>query len=96
MLFEMGKEEAAIDIPMIRLIRNKNKRIVELMLNIYSMDSFVYQDLNKACRLKDHNYIPYFGPFAAALSLILYFSNSDLKDDRLEGTTVVYRGLKVT
>ena len=40
------------------------------------MESFIYADLNKACREKDESKIKYYGAFAAALSYIIDNANS--------------------
>ena len=40
------------------------------------MENFLYTALNKACREKDKSLIQYFGPYAAALSYIIYHANS--------------------
>ena len=36
-----------------RRLSNPYDPLTKLLLYIYSMESFVYQDLNQACRLKD-------------------------------------------
>ena len=60
------------------------------------MESFIYQDLNLASREKDKSKIKYYGAFAAALSYIIYFANNKRVDDKLNGTTKLYRGLKLS
>ena len=62
---------------------------------IYSMESFVYSDLNKACREKDVSKIKYFGAFAAALSFIIQKANSNRVDDKLQDETTLFRGVKL-
>ena len=39
------------------------------------MESFIYTDLNKACRQKDSKAIKYYGAFSAALSFIIDNAN---------------------
>ena len=60
------------------------------------MESFIYPELNRACREKDEKKIKYYGAFAAALSYIIYHANKKRVDScKLTGTTVLYRGLKL-
>ena len=60
------------------------------------MESFIYADLNKASRDKDKTKIKFFGAFAAALSYIIYFANTNRKDNMLKGINMLYRGLKMS
>ena len=61
------------------------------------MESFIYYDLNKASRDRNVNSIKYFGPFAAALSYILYYANSRMDNQlQLNGQNTLYRGVKLT
>ena len=59
------------------------------------MESFIYEDLNRASRSKDKTKIQYYGAFAAALSYIIYFSNTNRGSAKLKGTNTLYRGLKL-
>ena len=59
------------------------------------MESFIYPELNKVCRTKDKSQIKYFGSYAAALSYIIYFANSQLNEKKLTGCTDLYRGLQL-
>ena len=59
------------------------------------MESFIYCDMNKTSRDKEKSKIKYYGAFAAALSCIIYFANENRKNNKLEGTTKLYRGLKL-
>ena len=44
-------------------------------MNIYTMESFIYEDLNRACRDKDKSKIKFYGAYAAALSFIIHTAN---------------------
>ena len=44
--------------------------IVALLTYIYQQESFVYVELNRASKFKDHTRIPTLGPFAKAFSEI--------------------------
>ena len=76
------------------ILSNPNHRITRHLLYIYSMECFIYQDLNKVCRNQDRSQIKYFGAFAAALSYIINYANGSRKD-KLYGQTILYRGLKL-
>lgn len=62
------------------ILSNPSNKITKHILYLYSMESFLYNRLNRACRDKNKNEIKYFGPFAAALSYIIYFANMKRKD----------------
>ena len=47
------------------------------------METFIYADMNRACREKDESKIKYYGAFAAALSYIIYFANTNKKGGKL-------------
>ena len=59
------------------------------------MESFIYNELNKASREKEKSQIKHYGAFAAALSFIIYSANKNRKYDKLNGKTLLYRGLKM-
>ena len=59
------------------------------------MESFIYEDLNRASRQKDTSKIQYYGAFAAALSYIIYAANKNRTHGKLSGSTTLYRGLKL-
>ena len=65
-----------------KILSNPTHKITMYLLYLYSMESFIYADLNYACREKDHKQIKYYGAFAAALSYIIYFANS-LRNDKI-------------
>ena len=60
------------------------------------METFIYADLNSACREKDRSKIKYFGAFAAALSYIIHFANKNRRKGKLKGKSLLYRGLKMS
>ena len=63
---------------------------------IYSMESFIYEDLNRATRDKDHTKIQFYGAFAAALSFILYSATKNRSDLRVSEAVTLYRGIKLS
>ena len=69
--------------------------ITRHILYIYSMESFIYSDMNKSIREQDKTKIQHYGAFAAALSYIIYNANRKRISNKLKGTTILYRGLKL-
>ena len=51
---------------------------VKLILYIYSMQSFIFIQMNRASRDKDISKIEKFGPLAAALSYIIHCGNQKM------------------
>ena len=95
MLFDIAKL-GDLDKPLTPKILSKPTHPVTIyILYLYSMESFIYSELNKACREKDTSKIKYYGAYAAALSYIIYFANSNRKNHKMQGTTVLYRGLQM-
>ena len=76
------------------ILANPYHKITKHLVYIYSMESFIYQDLNRACREKDTSQIQYFGAYAAALSYIIFGANQNRKD-KLKNDNKLYRGLKL-
>ena len=58
-----------------KVLSNPNHKVTKLLLYIYSMESFIYPDLNKASREKNYDQIKFYGAFAASLSYIIYYAN---------------------
>ena len=93
MLFDIAKL-GNIDKPLTPdILSNPTNPITTYILYLYSMETFIYSDLNRACREKDTSKIRYFGAFAAALSYIIYYANSNRSNHKLQGTNTLYRGL---
>lgn len=58
-----------------KTLANPLHPITKHLLYIYSMESFIYREMNKVSRNKDRSQIQYYGAFAATLSYILYYAN---------------------
>ena len=79
-----------------KILANPNHNITKHILYLYSMESFIYEDMNRASREKDVSKIKYYGAFAAALSYILYFANNNRLNKRVQGSNyLLYRGVKL-
>lgn len=77
MLFDIAKL-GDLDKPLTPcILSNPTSPVTMYILYLYSMESFIYTQLNRACREKDISKIKYFGAFAAALSYIIYYANSN-------------------
>ena len=66
------------------------------------MESFIYADMNRACRNKDVSKIRFYGAFAAALSYIIYtanenkFANNSNRSELFENSINLYRGVRMS
>lgn len=93
MIFRMGKL-GNMDAPLTSsTLKDPNSKITKHLLYIYSMQSFIYEHLNKACREKEEEPLKFFGPYAAALSYIIHYANLQRKDKLSDCT--LYRGLSM-
>ena len=80
MLFDIGELGYPIDQPLTqKILSDPFNPITRRILYLYSMESFIYADLNKVCREKDRSKIKYYGAFAAGLSFILDNANRNLR-----------------
>ena len=96
MLFDMAKL-GNMDKPLSpRVLSNPEHPITKHILYLYSMETFIYSDLNRASREKDMSKIQYYGAFAAALSYIIQFANQNRKTLKLKGLNTLFRGLNLT
>lgn len=97
MLFDMAKLGDLNKPLTAKILSNPSHPITKHLLYIYSMESFIYADLNQASRAKNKSKLKFYGAFAASLSYIIYTANEHRgRIDRLSGTNVLYRGLKLT
>lgn len=62
------------------VLSNPNHPFVKIILNIYSMQAFVYIEMNKTSRFKDRSKIKYYGAFASTLGFIIHCSNKKNTD----------------
>ena len=60
------------------------------------METFIYTDLNRACRNKDRRAIKFYGAFSAALSFIIDNANKiAAKKSSKKDSMLLFRGLKM-
>ena len=76
MLFKLALLNIPLQKPLtVSILQDPNHQVTKHLLYLYSMETFIYSDLNKACREKDPNSIQYYGAFASALSYIIHSAN---------------------
>lgn len=76
MLFKLANLDKDLDTPLTpKVLSDPEHKAVRHIVYIYSMESFIYADLNRVCREKDKTMIKFFGAFAAALSFIIHNAN---------------------
>lgn len=63
-----------------KMLSDPNNHFVQTIIYIYSMQSFIFREINKTTRNKDVEKIKYYGPFAAALSFIVHCGNMQQTD----------------
>ena len=84
MLFKLAKLNYDFEKPLTpKILKDPTNKIVKHLMYIYSMESFVYEELNKVCRFKDKTKIKFYGAYAAALSFIIYFANSNRLENKI-------------
>lgn len=74
-IFSLAKN-TKLDFPLTpEILSNPNHEFVKTLIYIYSMQSFVFSEMNKASRKKDKSKIEWYGPFASALGFIVHCGN---------------------
>lgn len=75
-IFTIAGSDVDISKPLTpKILSDPNDPLVKTLMYIYSMQSFIYTDMNKASRTKDISKIKYFGAFASALGFIIHCGN---------------------
>lgn len=98
LLFKIGDiKRKEFDKPLtVNILSDPSHEITKRLLYLYTMEDFIYYDLNRASREKNVNEIAYYGSYAAALSYIIQHANSRRKDkEKIKGNAEFYRGLKM-
>ena len=76
-----------------KILSNPNHKIVMHLMYIFSMESFLFSELNLATREKNSLKIKHYGPIASAVGYIVQRASMTKEDQQPEGQ-VIYRGLK--
>ena len=78
-----------------KILSDPKHQITKHLVYIYSMESFLYTEMNNASRTQDKSKIEFYGPIAAALGYIIQHANTNRgHNDKL--WRVLYRGTKRT
>ena len=77
-----------------RILSDSSNIFVKTLIYIYSMESFVFSEMNRASRMKDLSKIKYYGPFASALGFVIHQGNK--KETNLARKFKLYRGLQMS
>ena len=57
------------------ILKNPDHKFVKTLIYIYSMQSFIFHEINKTSREKDIEKIEFYGPLASALGYIVHCGN---------------------
>ena len=76
-----------------KILSNPNHNFVKTLIYIYSMESFIFSEMNRASRTRNNDKIKMYGPLASALSFIVHCGNKKFTDLPKEFT--VFRGFQV-
>ena len=93
-IFDMVKEAEFCKPLTPEILSDPKHKFVKTLVYIYSMQSFVFKEMNKTSRTKDISKIKFYGPLASALSFAVYCGNKD--QTGLANEFSVYRGLQVS
>ena len=75
-IFSLSQKEAEFTKPSTPEILSDPKHpFVKTMIYIYSMESFIFTQMNRASRMKDVSKIKFYGTFASALGFIIHCGN---------------------
>ena len=79
------------------ILSDQNHSFVKMLIYIYTMETFIFKEMNNASRNKDAKKIQLYGPFASALSFIIYVGRQNQsKSIKSKKDFYVYRGLPLT
>ena len=97
LLFQLGSVGYSLEKPLTqKILGDSTNLITKLILYLYTMESFIYANLNKASRNKDTRAIKFYGAFAAALSFIIDNANRNrIQNKSMKQSNLFFRGLKM-
>ena len=78
-----------------KILSDPNHEFVKKLIYIYSMQSFIFSEMNKASRNKDKTKIEFYGPLASAIGYIIHKGNKDQTELAHTTKFVTYRGLYI-
>ena len=62
------------------ILSNPNNEFVKILMYIYSMECFIFSEMNRASRNKDIDKIKFYGPLASALSFAVHSGNKKMSE----------------
>ena len=75
-IFQLASNEVDFKEPLTHdVLSNPNHQMVKTIVYIYTMESFIFREMNRASREKDLSKIKFYGAFAAALGYIVHCGN---------------------
>ena len=81
-----------------KILSNPKHKFVKTLIYIYSMQTFIFTEMNKASRDKDFAKIEIYGPFASALGYIIQVASLKKQKEinkKKNGSYKLYRGMKM-
>ena len=76
-----------------------NAAISKLFIYIWTMESFLYKEVSRASRVKDHSKVFTVGPFAYAMAFVIAGASqyrNDVDNKKFTDGVVIYRGTALT
>ena len=93
-IFSLSLSIKNLDKPLTqKILSNPDHEFVKTIVYIYTMESFIYSEMNKASRAKDMTKIKFYGPYASALGYIVHCGNIRGKKQQIKTDMKFYRGL---
>ncbi len=77
-----------------KILSDPSNKFVKMLIYIYSMQTFIFSEMNRASRAKDVSKIQFYGPLASALSFVIHSGNKQQTD--LAKQFTVFRGLQIS
>ena len=86
----LGLHEDLFEVINPKTVRKSDPRLSALILQLYSMETFLFDVIAKTAQNEDESKIKHIGPFACVLRALL-FTNVSVQHD-----TIAYRGVLLT
>ena len=75
-IFSLADKDIDFDKPLSpKILSDTSNSFVKTLIYIYSMQSFVFSEMNLASRMKDQSKIKFYGAFASALGFVVHCGN---------------------
>lgn len=95
-IFQLSQSKVDFKKPLTHdILSNSSHPFVKTIIYIYTMESFIFREMNKASRNKDTSKIEFYGAFASALGYIVNCGSFKKYSENHE-SVVVYRGAQIS